>query len=527
MIYFNGNLILSNQPVPFLGFNYNNIVYGERWGREETYTLDGFLTGCSKEELEEARTNVLADFNNAFGNLYISGIFQTGFVEIKSISFDNSEYIGILPYNVSFSHYPSGSFTGVNHSGYFGVLDPSDEITFNQTDNGIVEISRSISAKGILTQSGKNSAIDNAINFVRSRTGVWINPVLIDYEADIEKYLATSEESINRISNTVSLSQTFYFDPLDPAQANVINRYTYDITEDLSKQPVVSYQGQIDAGRYGLLEDVRTKYKNFKKTIPIVYELSENITEDPKINRLTYSFSFLSGIDANSITDVADDFTITVKESSNTSLFEVSIDGGLEAKKGCISERFSLVENELNSVERSNFHFNYCEKIYKDFYDTSRLSFQDWEDIKISLNQIPKTYNKTFSEKRRTASYNAIFDDRFTLANTIYNFDSSININLSIDKKAVKEHYTGGKYFAQDLGFSSRETLNVSCSAKNANPETDLKTFIESELLKLSFNSNGIVYIEEENYNKNERNQQASYSKRISYNPIESFNLDA
>lgn len=463
-IFYNGYAVLSGLPTPYVGKSTEYIRIGERWGQSETWSLNGFITGCDKDSLELSRQSVLGDFSQGFGQIEIGTGITLNPVRINNISFDSSEYIGSIPYTIEFSYYPSSSFSGFNFSGYFGVIEPSDEIVYSENPDGTMDISRNISAVGFTTDADNiNSALDNAKNFIHAYSGIWVNPFIISTTGtDLTRYLVSTEESFDRLSNRASLNQKFKTDLLNP-RGSLVHRYTVGITENYGQYSEVNYNGQIDVGRYGELEDAREAYVNFKNSIDTTFVTKEEVTEDPYINRLTYNFGFLSGEGVKNIPEIADDFTITVSEDAGSSLFQASINGTLTPNYGCLGQRYVKLLNSLQHAKEANYHYDLMVDIYEDFYKTSRGSKQN-RPQQVFLNPKPLSYEESTSEKNITASYSASFNDRFIPSEFSDDeaFDLKIDFKPPIRQRAIKESFVGGKYICQDLGVLSRENISVS-----------------------------------------------------------------
>ena len=60
------NFDFGNQPTPFLSSQENFIKYGENFGSEEFYTLNGQLTGNNFNELRLEQLKLLSGFSQDF-----------------------------------------------------------------------------------------------------------------------------------------------------------------------------------------------------------------------------------------------------------------------------------------------------------------------------------------------------------------------------------------------------------------------------------------------------------------------------
>lgn len=160
-VSYNGNQL---SPTPTVSSDYKFIDYaGTRFGNILEITLNGFLTGITSTGNVSQITNIFA---SQFGNLQVSQtnpsatIYNWSNVIIDDIVFPNSHFYNgaFIPYTIKAHVYNIPS----------GVTDPTNEYEFVQNNDGTVNVSHRISARGIRNSSG---AFNNAINFVKQFTG--------------------------------------------------------------------------------------------------------------------------------------------------------------------------------------------------------------------------------------------------------------------------------------------------------------------------------------------------------------------
>lgn len=531
--------ILEGQPTPFFSKSVDYMQFGERWAEAENWSLNGYLTGCDFDDLEYCRTRLLSGFSTAFGSIQISGndetVFDLNIVEVQDISMDNSDYIGSLPFAISFLHYPSGSFNSDNHSGFYGVINPSDSITYTENPNGTMDMSRELSAKGFITNPlDKDSAINNAKSFIAERKTRVAKPFLIrnavNENAELKYYLESSEESYNRITNEVKLIQKFKTD-LMSLDGDIVHRYTINEEEAVAQMTVLSYNGQIDVGRYGDITRGRAIYKQFKASLAATFLKDEEITEDLYANKITYKLSFYKEVDENNFPQVQDDITISLKEDSNSSLFTASVQGGISANYGCLDERSGMVKAKLASVRGASVNYNYglVAELYKDFYTTGAGSKQN-KPASVFLNPIALSKSEDFDEFNKTSSYNAEFNDRFIdpLFAGCINFDMNVNINYSIEQRAVKEHYSGGKYICQCLGYNGREVIKASVNRDGVDTfkgKAVCLKYVEDVVDSFRVADAKQVYIESPSYSKSDYDKTEAAATAKTYNTLRAVSI--
>lgn len=488
------------------------------------------LTGCDFEDLECSKAELLAHFSGAFGSMNIAGEFDLDPVEIKGVSFDDSEYLSNLPYSISFIYYPSGSF----QSGYYGVIEPSDSVSYDEAEDGTVEMRRQISVKGLLTDSSdKDSALNNAKAFIDIRRDIVPEPFLIrntvSPNAVMQYYLVSSEESFNRITNTANLSQVFKTDA-NSLNGDLVHRYTIDEKTELGQPTTVSYQGQIDVGKYGNFSRARQAYKDFKASLNILFLLDENIREDTYINRLTYSLSMYKNANVNNFPEIQDDFSITISEDASSSLVKVDVRGQIGANYGCLEDRTAKVKSFFSIVKNGGYHYDLAKILYDNFYEQQGSNWPIDHPVNISLRKEPLSEAGDFDEYQNTLSYNVSLNDRYvpqTLANCNV-AEMNLGFEYGIDLKAISEQYLGGYYICQDLGVVSREKLNIQITRSRVSDYKGnalIKTYSLGTFQVFKDDTASVEFDEKNSYSRNEERENESFSLSRSYNITNGFGL--
>ena len=163
-------------PTPFVSRTQSMInLGGKRWAQETEIGLQGTITGTGFSQLIERQEALVSGFRKDYksltlkeGESNVEGFPLTN-CKINNISFNSDKYTLMLDYDISLKSYESQFF-----SGYFGVIDPEEDISFSENTDNTIAIDHNISAKGIPT-NGKSS-IQNAKEFVVAHTG-WKNKI--------------------------------------------------------------------------------------------------------------------------------------------------------------------------------------------------------------------------------------------------------------------------------------------------------------------------------------------------------------
>ena len=539
LIEYNGVGVFVGQAEPLVAKTTSFTSNGDnRVLLEETISLAGELTGCGIDDLIAARTGALDVFATGFKNLTIEGIDTFTGVKVQSITFDESPYLSTLPYTITLLHYPSGGYAFAQ-----GVSDPQSVYTYTENQDQTLSIQHEVSARGINTSTtlpGGN-ALANAVDFVSGQIDNDIpRPAMIDTTANaFEMYLVDFSESVNKIDNTVSINRTFQTDP-SGSVGDVILRYTSEFSITQGEETAITYNGDINAGRATAdgMDKARNKYYEFKSSIDTPRFLSENVTEDTGINSLSFSFSYISG---DSEPDIIDDFTITLEEGSDSSLFSASINGNLSTKGLCIAgDNFAALKTYYAGGTHENNHdhnYEICQSLYEDFYTVAHGSCQEKPAEVINLN--PRSISRSVGENEfaQTLSYNASYNDRISVEGT-HTFDYSMRFTPSLPAvKTVASAYNNGWIF-EDLGYRQRAVFSISINARSINniplSHEVLQTFGREKFNVFTDNPERVITTSDEYVLNNETVESTTYARSFhsiytftesDYTGIQTFNV--
>jgi len=154
-------------------------------------------------------------------------------------------------------------------SGAFGVLEPRDEISISEGDDGFGTINRTISARGFVTTSITN-AINNVKNYVAGRTGdSYVKSIGqisgFSNSGSFTPVLIQVAENLDRLSLNYSVQQTYRFKMIS-GDAEAQNNYSFNnyyltsystnlISGAGDDFVTASIQGEIKAGVTGATGD--------------------------------------------------------------------------------------------------------------------------------------------------------------------------------------------------------------------------------------------------------------------------------
>jgi hypothetical protein len=354
-IFYRGIELASGiSATPYVTRSHEMIANGERWGQKEVLELNGVLTGrCIGFSDYVALQNTLKNrLAQDFGTFSIEEngqqIFARSQIVIKQIAFSDSEYKGLIPYRIQLESYPQEYF-----SGHHGVLEPQNEYSFEEQDNGLVQLTHKISAKGFNTDPNNNNALNNARNFCYLFTGDTnsVTPAFITGMSGANYCLRNVEENVNRFNGTYSIAETYLVDRDN--QTPGILRYTKDVQSGINEGLVtVSINGSVEGCKGSDITGLRYRYNNFNlyqaaqsgyNVITHLTDLntgalSSGISEDPSIPRLNFNVAFDNNPAAAIWMDYKTDLNTDVLTDVSTYSFNATFQG-----RGNLKSRFEQV----------------------------------------------------------------------------------------------------------------------------------------------------------------------------------------
>lgn len=338
---------LQISPTPLVSRTYQFIDYGGRWGQAEQIELSCYLTGITG-------TGVISRIVDVF-----SGQFKTLEVFEDTTSIYKWDNVLVEEINIPNSHFSPGTvgqYTTklISYQVPSGVVDPINEYGFTQNEDGTVNVTHRISAKGIKTIS---TPLNNAINFVKLFVGK--NPFTSCVPAFIlngSGILINLSETIDRASCVYTVNELYKYTTgstnayIENSSLNVNESKNDDYVKlDLN----LKWQGSPINNNISSLQvslsnlDIFQKLKDFGITTKNVYQDTFNITQDSGQSTLEIRASFLSGA-SNDFSGYFD-YGVSVDRDIPKNLNEWKIDGEFICK-GPVSFR----QNRINSFKTSN-----------------------------------------------------------------------------------------------------------------------------------------------------------------------------
>jgi hypothetical protein len=461
-INYNGVNAFAPQPTPFIGLGDQTIYADEIWGRAETMTLQGQLTGCTYSDIVDAQRTLLSRFNKSYQTLEVfqqtgavsERVFQKDLVQVNSVDFAQGGWYGVLPYTITLTCYPSGLFSGA-----YGVLNPQDTWAFDERQNASLDVTHTISCQPFNTSSGPSNALTNARDWAYGRTGTdsFIAPIFISGVSLSNLCLLTQQETIDRFNGTYSLVEN-YTNDLARTGYGVI-RYTTDISSGgglISVSLNGNAQGcgrNITGLRYALnrlnwTAIAANQYQStFNRTDLNPIPLSQSYNEDP----FATTISFTSAYDNSNLPEVLFDYTVNCSVGTN-GFISASIQGTVTARGGDTTSKLNRCKAYASGVSL----YNLVLPFYNAF-DASSIT---------PLNPVAAPSSQTNHETDGTVDLAATFNNRPQNSSILDSFTASINVTPSLAQVDAQPVLDGnGAYSVVNLNYGSRSRVAINGNA--------------------------------------------------------------
>ena len=387
-------------------------------------------------------------------------IYEKSGIIVDSIGFDNSVYNGILNYNIDLT----------SKQLKYNVQNPVNEFSFSEDENKILNVSHRVSAQGMNTSSTiKSNALDNAINFVKTFSGISNIPT-VNFINKINNnfYLKDVKESINRLNSTYSIDETYVNDLSPYATSGGILRYSIDVNSGAqSNVTEIKIQGDFTGPNFGKISDLRSainitsllsgSYSGYFNTIPLSYNITENSGE----NKISFDYSF----DNIPLPNPYFDYKVDVSRDELSQITNININAEIIAR-GNRQNRYNLSLSNLDS-----FTGNFLSVAQSGLAQYNYLNdLSSGYNLRLINIQVDKNPN----EGKITAS--AKYDDKSMPPSGFS--DGSFSINVSAPYWYMKPNATcnvKGYYIIQDFDILTlpKESVSLDLVATNDSSSTE------------------------------------------------------
>ena len=465
ILYNNVDLFSGIAPTPFISLDQDFVSFNTGWNQITKISMEGQLTGrylstLSYYELTSGFNLLVNRLSNNYGTLVISenseNLFSGDNVIIDSISTDETNWYGILPFTINFEVYETGLFTN-----YYGVVEPQENIDFSEEDGLITNLTHTISARGLKT--GSNNAITSAKNWVNSRTGNYnkIIPVMLQTGNGSEFLLNSVKESIDRFNGTYQWEGNYVKSNFVESPRNAILSYSLDLSSGIEDGLVnVNLQGSLKNNNVTGSNSLRSGYFNYDfynianeaslKTFGTRLNkepINQSVNEEYNNNVLNFNLSYNSDL----ISNIINNYTVTIDTDSIKNISTVNLRSRIYGKYGTIANRWNLVQQYYNT------NFNP--------FSLANTEYIKEKNRTLSPNTI--TESVTFNEYSAEIEYNGSWSNKkINYSSDILQFTSSVSYTPAVSIYSTAPSITTKReHNVYRLGTANRSLLDITVSA--------------------------------------------------------------
>lgn len=525
ILYNNVDLFSGICPTPFVTTDQEFIDYNTGWNQVTKMRMNGQITGkylnaLSFYQLNSGLNLLLSRLNSNYGTLVIQEngehLFSGQEVVVDSITTDQDDWYGILPFTINFTIYETGIFRN-----YFGVIEPEEVFDFSEDNGLIVNLTHKISARGLNTFG--NTAIENAKNWVASRTGNFnkIFPIFIQTGIGSDFLLNSSTESIDRFNGTYSIN----------------NQYIKSLSKESIKSGILNYSIDLSSGEDGFINvnlqgsfrnneisgnnqnNLRSGFLNYNfynianttalETFNVILNqepISQSVTEEQSNNILNFNLSYNNDF----ISNVRNDYTVDIETDTIKNITNVNLNSRIFAKYGDVVNRWALVQS-----------------YYTGSFDAYSLANNEYrKEIKNRiLYSTPLTESITLNEYNGEIEYNASWSDkRASFSENVLNMTSSVkytpSVNIYVQNTSA---FLAREHNIQNLNCANLSILDINVSAI-AKPNKSINFAIqevEAEInrIKSNYQLDKSLYklLQNRNYTVNDTSKSYSVNETWSF----------
>ncbi len=456
------------EPKPFAAFNDTPVYTSGKYDHySKSITLVGTLTGDGLAALKAAKNSLVLALSTGFQTLTV-GTGSWSYAKPVSISFDQSNLLNFQPYSIEFAAYPASG------GSFFGLLNPVDTWSFQEQEGRIVSAVHTCSVSASKVSAG--DPLVAARNFVTSRMGGFENASTF---LSGQGFLVAKSESIDRLTSSYSLSETWNYSTAKGEVTGVICRPQVQISYDRSLN--VRVNGSIYGGLTGFgyapvttgdftinhakeaalnaLERHKSSYESGIYGSVLNNPLSSSYSFQDGKNEMSFSFEFGDPSVPNSGIDHR--YTTAISASKDSSNVVVSVNGEIRNidpfsffNTGApeTGARWTVVDSYFSGVNPYALAY----KSYEDF--NSGVSFYDFST---GLNPTAK------SESVQKDPYNASISYSYSYDNSVdwssgYLAEASATVEKTYSITQIIADETVGGGWNRQTGFSTLPQTSVS-----------------------------------------------------------------
>jgi hypothetical protein len=524
ILYNNVDLFSGIAPTPFISVDQEYINFKTGWNQITKMSMNGQLTGrylgkLSYYEITSGFNRLLDRLSNNYGTLVINenseNLFSGDNVIINSITTDQNSWYGFLPFTLNFEIYEKDLFNV-----FYGIVEPEENINFAEENGLIVNLTHTISAKGFKT--GLNNAIENAKNWVKTRTGNYnkIIPTIVKTGNGSNFLLTSVKETVDRFNAYYQWQGNYVKSTSLENPTNALLNYNLDLSSGIEDGIIsVKIDGSLTNNQItgSTSNNLRSGYFNYNfynianeaslrtfNQILNINPINQNISEQQDSNILNFSLLYNNDLSSN----IINDYTITIDTDSIKNITTVNLTANISAKYGDMEARWNLVKDyyskNFNGFSLANTEY-VKEVNNRTLYPNALTESITFNEYAAEIN-----YNASWSDKK-----NAYSDNVIQLTSSV-KYTPSINMyvpNTSITK--VREHNV------QNINCSKRSILDINISA-TAKPNKNISfavSEVNSELTRIKniYNISSDYVLQNRNINTNSTTKTFSINEAYNY----------
>jgi hypothetical protein len=462
ILYGDSNPFEGIAPTPMVSRSISPVFYAKKHGEIESYSLNGVITGarCFNDNefsgLWSGANKLLSNWSKPFQRFRItedlgdaSGVlFSNGYAIIRSVDFEEGGYAGILPFTVNLDVFKEGSF------GNYGIMNPSQEISFNEEPNGDVNISKNTSAAGFNTDLG---ALENATNFVHSITGLShiVTPLFISQSGLSSAILVSLNKKVNRLTGQYEVSEEWVYNRYGNKGSRSINERTVSIDSGVNGSQV-TVNGKLKGGIGESFTSLRNDFNNIDIFGIADAAYSENSSGDLYVKPLSKQISEDS-------LDRSIDFTFVYSDRLMSDPYledSISITKDRLANKTCVNSSVTIKSTDTCPATRWTKVKNYSDSFSIINWTKSRLLSLGYN---INLPNKPSSSSLSYNEQNGTITVSAgICDKKIAIPSYFDDFNYTVSIVPAMPTFIPFQGIDcGGAITVQKLIGLKRRTLSI------------------------------------------------------------------
>ena len=515
-----GNATFQGSGTPYVSREQDVIYYGQKWCQVSRLTLNGTLTGNDTTALNNSRTQLENAFSSDFKTLTIkegtTGIAVFPSCVVRNIDVDSYNHTA-ANYSIQLDSFDNQNFiTGNLVSGTFGVLDPENSFSYNEQDNGLVQLTHSVSARGVKT--GVQSSLTEAINFVDSLTGVDSIPVSPRFIGGVQAsnlVLDSLSRNIDRASSTYSVEEVYSVQTGDMYGVPQVNGFVTEIGTSINSgigedYSTINVNYTIRGDKYASEASIRAAAPSSGVLYNIatgiygtanVFKRPINLSIDDQAKtakRLSVSCDFID----NSFEDIQTayfDFSSSVNKDEITDVTEISVNGEFKAI-GPVVKKYETVSglfyDEIvpSTTGISGYLFDIANSIY------SEIGGQ------FTLNNLPSQIEASEDKFKGIISLSCSFNDSDFIDGEEF-FETSYNVSVTPSRNTYAARPScnkNGLYGIYDLNSTTRELTDVSLSFKPTGSTSSITGKVQSFIddVRTNFVQGSDIKIQSEDIDK-------------------------